>query len=366
MQKILLHAKKEIEVYDALVGGRVGDAALIAAKLNASKAAIVCSAHTRGIAQSIASAAKEAGLPSCIIEIEDGEEHKGMGTLANLLEQFRRHGLNRDAAVIAVGGGTLGDVAGFAASVYLRGISLIHVPTTLLAMADSSIGGKTGVNLDGKNTVGSFHQPKAVVIDFSTLKTLPPEEVRQGFAEIIKAACIRNAGLFRFLEENSQKAISLDEAVLVQCVTSAIEVKADIVAADEREGRRVGFNLPSRMLLNFGHSVGHALEKASRYTLKHGDAVSVGMSCECAISHELGMLSAEDCLRVDGLLHSFGLPTCSPGLDARSILAALLEDKKNRLGTVVMALPAEIGRVKIVSDVPLPVIVRALEKIVVE
>ncbi len=364
MRKILVHTRKQLSTCTVLIGAAAGEAAALAAKLGASRAAVVCSKNTAAIAQRVATAAGEAGLEPCLLEIPDGEENKSLATLELLLQKMREEKLDRDAAVIAVGGGVVGDVAGFAASVYMRGISLFHVPTTLVAMADSSVGGKTGVNLGEKNMVGAFHQPKAVVVDFSTLKTLPQEEVRQGLAEILKTACIRSPGLFKFLEENAEKALALDETVLARLVGESVEIKADIVGGDEREDRSFEGTENSRMLLNFGHSLGHGLEKASGYTLRHGDAVSAGIVGECRISQQMGLLEERESGRIKTLLQKLGLPTGAAGVSLEKAVAALQSDKKNKSGKLVMVLLHAIGRPEVVDGVQLELARLALAELV--
>lgn len=364
MRKLFVHTKSRAGIYPVMVGARVEDAAAIAKASNASKAAIVFSKNTAAIAERVAAAAREQGLPQCMLEIQDGEESKSFATLQALLEKMRGEKLDRDSVLIAVGGGVLGDVAGFAAAVYMRGIALVQVPTTLVAMADSSVGGKTGVNLGEKNLVGAFHQPKAVVIDFSVLRTLPAEEARQGLAEIVKCACIRSPQLFKYLEENVEKAVAHEENVLEHMVREAVEIKADIVGKDEREAREFADSGNSRMRLNFGHSLGHALEKASNYSIKHGDAVSAGIVGECAIAQKMGLLTESECARVKTLLKKLGLPTAAPGVDAQKALDALQADKKNASQELVMVLLHAIGRPEVVKGVPQEIAAKALKELV--
>ncbi len=367
MRKILVHTKARPSLYPVMVGAQVEQAAAIVAGLKATKAAVICSKNTRAIAQRIAAEALSISLPHCVLEIPDGEENKSMATLQGLLEKMRGEKLDRDAVLIAVGGGVLGDMAGFAAAVYLRGIRIVQVPTTLVAMADSSVGGKTGVNFGGKNLVGAFHQPEAVVMDFSVLKTLAAEEARQGLAEIVKVACIRSPELFKFIEENPEKAVALEERTLERMVREAVEIKADVVGVDERESRELSRDSGnSRMLLNFGHSLGHALEKASGYSLKHGDAVSIGMVGECEIAKRMGLLEESECVRIRNLLEKLGLPTSAPGVDAGKAVEALQDDKKNSSGELVMVLLRKIGRGEIVKGVPRELAAQALSELVRE
>ncbi|GAB2593068.1 3-dehydroquinate synthase [Dyella jejuensis] len=279
--------------------------------------------------------------------LEDGETHKTFAHVGNALEALAMLGATRDACVIALGGGVVGDLAGFTAACWMRGIDFIQMPTTLLAMVDSSVGGKTGVNLPaGKNLVGAFHQPRAVVADIGTLDSLPEREYRAGLAEVIKGAAIGDAVFFEWLERQAQALARRDESTLIQAIAAKVRYKAGVVARDETEQGE-------RALLNLGHTFGHALETAGRYTtLLHGEGVAVGMLLAARLSERLGMSAQADTLRLQGLLKAAGLPTgVPPGFEAERLLALMRLDKKNTAGALRLILWRGIGRAEIVSGV---------------
>lgn len=277
-----------------------------------------------------------------------GEAHKNLDAVAAVLDALAALGATRDACVLALGGGVVGDIAGFAAACWMRGIDCVQFPTTLLAMVDSSVGGKTGVDhRAGKNLIGAFHQPRAVVADLDTLATLTERELRAGFAEVIKTACIGDAGFFAWLEAHAAALLARDAAALEHVVATCARFKAGVVARDERE---VG----ERALLNFGHTFGHALEVETGYaTLLHGEAVAIGMLQAARLSVKLGMADAADGERLHALLLRFGLPVAAPAdLDANALLARMRLDKKNRAGNLRLILWRGIGRAEIVEGVP--------------
>jgi 3-dehydroquinate synthase len=287
--------------------------------------------------------------------VPSGEESKDLAVVAGLYDWMIGNGVERRDAVLALGGGVVGDLAGFVAATILRGIAFVQLPTTLLAMVDSALGGKTGVNHRlGKNLIGAFHQPRLVLSDTRTLATLPPRELRAGWAEVIKHAVIRDAGLFQELEDcRSQFADCSGEVIynlqstICNLVRRAAKVKVDIVNADERE-------TGERMLLNYGHTLGHAVEAAAGYgTLLHGEAVAIGMQLEARLAARLGMLDDATVERQRALLHAYGLPTDIPhGMPVDQILALTLRDKKVRAGKVRWALPTGIGGAAVRDDVP--------------
>jgi 3-dehydroquinate synthase len=349
MTKIIVHTKGLLSSCPVLVGADAGEAAKIAAGICASGAAIINCRNSEKISNKIESETKAIGLESITVQIADGEKNKTIENAIGTVKALVDSRLDRDAVVIAVGGGTVGDIAAFAASIYLRGIRVIHVPTTLLAMADSAIGGKTGVDLGGKNVIGTFHQPSAVVVDLSALDTLPPEQLRQGVSEILKCGVIGDRNLFGFLEKNPGKILEKDADTIKEAVVKAIEVKARLVAVDERESRAVNPG-NSRKLLNFGHTVGHAVETASGFSVLHGDAVSIGMAAETAIAQELGLLDDKEAFAIRDLQESLRLPLTA-NLDLRAVLDAMKLDKKRAGAKIVMALPAGIGAGMVVEDV---------------
>lgn len=267
---------------------------------------------------------RHAGFTPTSIEVPDGEEHKNLAWLTFLYDRMIDAGLERNSAVVALGGGVVGDMAGFAASTYLRGVSYVQVPTTLLAQVDSSVGGKTGVNhAAGKNLIGSFYQPRFVLIDTDTLKTLPRREFLAGLTEVIKYGVILDPELFALIERELKAILALDPQVLGEVIRICCTLKAMVVSEDEREA-------DLRAILNFGHTVGHALEALTEYKqYLHGEAVSVGMAFAARISHARGFCSAEVVERIVHLLKRAGLPTELPkDIAVRPLTLAIKADKK--------------------------------------
>lgn len=288
----------------------------------------------------------EAGLAAEIISFPRGEGSKNLQTLANLASSLARNGFDRKDGLIALGGGVTGDITGFLASVYMRAIPFVQVPTTLLAQVDSSVGGKTGVDIpEGKNLVGTFYQPRAVYIDTDVLHTLPSQELMGGLAEVIKYGVIADADFFMFLEEHRQRILDLDEQIISRLIARCCEIKASVVARDEREG-------DLRRILNFGHTIGHAIEAASDFTLIHGLAVAMGMAAIADLAVRSGHLPAADANRLKQLLRAYGMPdTIPPHLDRQRIKRYLQTDKKTVGGRVFFVLPTAIGKVVITDQV---------------
>jgi 3-dehydroquinate synthase len=253
------------------------------------------------------------------ISLPDGEVHKTTDTMHTILDKLVECGANRDTTVIALGGGVVGDIAGFAAACYMRGVTFIQVPTTLLAQVDSSVGGKTGVNhAMGKNLVGAFYQPKVVAIDTDTLVTLPDRELSAGLAEVIKYGVIVDADFFAWLEENIEALVNRDSAMLATAIARSCELKAVVVAEDERESGR-------RAILNFGHTFAHAIERCMGYgEWLHGEAVAVGM----VMAAKLSGIDSATVNRLCALIEKAGLPVVPPSVDADKMLAAMASDKK--------------------------------------
>ncbi len=279
--------------------------------------------------------------------IDDGETHKTFANVGRVLEALGELGATRDACVIALGGGVVGDLAGFAAACWMRGIDFIQVPTTLLAMVDSSVGGKTGVNLPaGKNLAGAFHQPRGVIADIDVLHTLPQREFRAGLAEIVKGAAIGDADFFAWLEDHADAIVRRDATPLVAAIARKCRYKAGVVSRDETEQGE-------RALLNLGHTFGHALETAGNYSeILHGEGVAIGMVLAARLSERLGMASAADTQRLIALLQRLGLPTEPSRAHSASRLLDLMRlDKKNTAGTLRLILWRGIGKAEIVSHV---------------
>jgi len=284
-----------------------------------------------------------------------GEAHKNLDAVSKVLDALARLGATRDACVLALGGGVVGDIAGFAAACWMRGIDFVQFPTTLLAMVDSSVGGKTGVDHStGKNLIGAFHQPRAVIADLGTLATLPDRELRAGVAEVVKTACIGDADFFDWLEAHVDALLAADSEILTHAIARCCRFKAGVVERDERESGE-------RALLNFGHTFGHAIETETGYdALLHGEAVAIGMLLAARLSAQLGMADAADTERLRALLDRIGLPTEPPsGIAADALLSRMQMDKKNRAGALRLILWRGIGRAEIVEGVD-PAAVRAV------
>jgi 3-dehydroquinate synthase len=298
-----------------------------------------------------------AKLSYTILEMNDGEPAKRLPTVEQLAEQMVAAGADRTSWVVALGGGVVGDCAGFLAAIFLRGVPIVQIPTTLLAQVDASIGGKTGVNLNaGKNLVGAFHQPRMVLVDPEVLSTLDEREFRAGLFEALKCGVIRDRKLFDFMREKSQKILSRDRKALERIILDSVRVKAEVVAADERES-------DLRRVLNFGHTVGHALEAATGYSqFVHGEAVGWGMIAAAAIACDSGFCAPDTEEQIISAVREYGpLPPVRCG--AEDILGRLSADKKTIAGAVHFVLPLKIGKVKIASDVPPEVVRQAVEHI---
>jgi 3-dehydroquinate synthase len=281
------------------------------------------------------------------MRLPDGEQHKTLEMTGRIFDALVQSRMNRDACVIALGGGVVGDMAGFAAACYQRGVDFVQVPTTLLAQVDSSVGGKTGVNHPGgKNLIGAFHQPRAVLSDTTTLATLPARELRAGLAEVIKYGLVADAGFLDWLDANIAALLALDPAALAFAIRRSCEIKAAIVSEDEREHGR-------RALLNLGHTFGHAIEKAAGYgEWLHGEAVAVGMLLAADLSHRLGWIGMPDVGRVRDMLQRAGLPLAAPAIGAAQALDLMGMDKKVLGGRIRLVLLRRLGEGVVSSDYP--------------
>jgi 3-dehydroquinate synthase len=294
--------------------------------------------------QGEALAAGLAGVDYELLELPGGEEQKRLAHVEQLAEDMLERGGDRSSVVIAFGGGIVNDMGGFLAAIFMRGVPVIQVPTTLLAQVDAAIGGKTGVNLvSGKNLVGSFHQPLAVLIDPAALQSLPEREYRAGLWEIVKAGIIREPELFRFLAHRSAEVLAREAEAVDRIIADSVRMKAEVVSADERESSLRG-------ILNFGHTFGHALEAETGYTrFLHGEAVAWGMRAATWLAERSGHLSAEDSLEIFEILERYGPIPAVTGISAERLRARLLHDKKTVQGKVHFVLPVRIGEVKIVT-----------------
>jgi len=291
---------------------------------------------------------QDAGFQVFVVQVPDGETHKSLAEANRLYATCVEYRLERESIIVGLGGGVIGDLAGYVAATFMRGLPVVQVPTTLLAQVDSSVGGKVAVNLpEGKNLVGAFYQPLLVYIDLAVLKTLPVEEMQAGMAEVIKYGVILDRDFFEYLEENIEKLRGLDSLVLETVVARCCKLKARVVEKDEREKGL-------RSILNFGHTLGHALEALTDYKkYKHGEAVAIGMVGACRIGGEMGMLKKEARDRIEHLIEKAGLPgRIGTGLSIDGIVKLLSLDKKVREGKVRFVLPERIGKVVVGNDVP--------------
>ncbi len=314
----------------------------------------------RPYGDSCLSGLRAAGFNPVLLEIDAGEERKTLQTLSLILDKAQQEGLERTSLMLALGGGVVGDMTGFAAACWLRGIGIVQVPTTLLSMVDASIGGKTGVNHPkGKNLIGAFHQPRLVVIDPLTLNTLPVREFRAGMAEVIKYGVIGDPDLFSRLEEASDLSdpAAMDPTLLHDILVLSAEAKAAVVADDEREGGR-------RAILNYGHTFGHVVETLTGYgTWLHGEAVAIGMAAVGRLAVQKGLWSEADQQRQLKLIQKAGLPVAWPTLDREAALRTLQGDKKVRHGRLRFVLPTRIGNVIISDEISNDDVSRCLESL---
>ena len=288
-----------------------------------------------------------AGRSYELLHLPGGEENKRLAPLEALAEQMVERGGDRSSLVIAFGGGIVNDMAGFLAAIFMRGVSVIQIPTTLLAQVDAAVGGKTGVNLvSGKNLIGSFHQPSAVLIDPGLLDTLPEREYRAGLWEIIKAGIIRDAALFHYLTKHRVDVLDRKPPAVDRIIADSVRIKVEVVSADEKEGGL-------RRILNFGHTFGHALEAETEYRrFLHGEAVAWGMRAAIYLGERSGYASAEQCVEMLETIRQYGPVPPMHGIAAQNLLARLAHDKKTVQGVVHFVVPVRIGEVQVVSGVP--------------
>jgi 3-dehydroquinate synthase len=292
-----------------------------------------------------------------LLVMPNGERSKTLSELGKLAAKLMRYGADRHSVLIALGGGVVGDVGAFLASIFMRGIPVVQIPTTLLAQVDSAVGGKTGVNLKaGKNLLGTFHQPLAVLADPDVLKTLPEREYRSGLFEAMKYGVIRNPAIFELMESNSNALLRRDGALLETLIAECVRVKADVVGADERESGE-------RRILNFGHTIGHALEAETNYTrLLHGEAVGWGMIAAAMIGASMQITDPRTAQRIYALVLAYG-PLPKLPVDSRSVMKRLMSDKKTVGGIPHFVLPTALGKVEIVNNVPARTAIQAIKAI---
>lgn len=326
--------------YDILVGIGLLEslATLLEKRIRAAHYAVVSDSHVAALyGRAAVGRLRDAGLAATLATFPAGEWNKSRDSWAAVTDEMLTAGVGRDGAVVAIGGGVSGDVAGFVAATYLRGVPWVHLPTTLLAMADAAIGGKTGVDTPaGKNLVGAFHQPTLVAADVTTLATLSRQQIASGAAEALKHGVVADAEYFKAVTEAAPALLDRDLQALKATVLRSATLKAGIVALDERE-------TGARSILNFGHTIGHAIEATSGYEVLHGEAVAIGMLIEARIAERLG-LATDLSAGLEEALSRFGLPVERPEHPADELVAVMRRDKKARLGAIRFALPTAIGQ----------------------
>lgn len=337
--------------------GRLGE---LYPPLPDARAALISAAPVANLyAETCLLSLRQAGWQVELLLVPDGEGAKTLAQAGELHEQCARLGLDRGSTLFALGGGVVGDLTGFVAGTYLRGIAFVQIPTTLLAQVDASVGGKTAVDLPaGKNLVGVFHQPRLVVIDVSTLQTLSRRDLSAGMAEVIKHAAIADAEMFAYLRDAASAILAAEPASLRQIVARNCQIKAAVVVADPREQG-------VRACLNFGHTIGHALELAAGdWDLRHGEAVALGMVAEARVAAQLGLAEAEVAAALQALLEKYQLAGDKPRLDLARAREAILRDKKIVNGRLKLPLVPRLGEYVIREDVPVAALVEAMEEVV--
>jgi 3-dehydroquinate synthase len=347
--------------YPVLVGsGLLDQAGREYARLGLGrKLVVVTQRAVAGPATTVSDSLRAAGFDPAVVEVDEGEPAKSLDRARRLWDAFLGHGLDRGSAVVAVGGGVVGDLAGFAAATYMRGIAFVQIPTTLLAQVDASVGGKVAVNHPrAKNLIGAFHQPRLVLIDPQTLGTLPEREYRSGLAEVIKTGAALDADLFATLESRAADLRRRDAGLLEQVIAACCAEKATVVEQDEREESGL------RMVLNYGHTVAHALESLGGYQAwLHGEAVAVGMVVAARLASRMALADTETAERQIALLAAVGLPTRFTAPAPRQVWQALHRDKKAREGRVPFVLLKALGRAEVSFDVPAEMVLEVLTQV---
>jgi 3-dehydroquinate synthase len=326
--------------YDILIGSdllsRAGE--FLSETISGKRYVIITNPTVRALyGDKLKDSLSQSGLSVSLLTVPDGEEYKTLETAGRLYEELTNCFAERNTVIIALGGGVIGDLAGFVAATYMRGVPLVQIPTTLLAQVDSSIGGKVAVDHGKlKNKIGTFYQPKLVITDTETLKTLPQKEFTGGMAEVIKSAVIRDNDFFGFLKESLNAITAQDEKILEETIFRAASIKAKIVTQDETD-------MGLRSILNYGHTVGHAIETVSDFNITHGQAVAIGMVIEAKIALKTGTFQSCELAELEKLITEFGLPPAIPEIDREKVLEAMKHDKKVANGKIRFALPRGIG-----------------------
>ena len=342
-----LNVSLDLRSYPIVIGsGLIKQATLILPYLKRKNVAIITNTTVAPLyLEKLAQPLRDAGVSVLTIILPDGEAHKNSETLNLIYDALLKNRCERSTTLIALGGGVIGDLTGFAAATYLRGVPFIQIPTTLLSQVDSSVGGKTGINHPlGKNMIGAFYQPKLVLADIDTLNTLPKRELSAGMAEVIKYGLIRDEPFFNWLESNITKLMGLDNELITEAIYRSCQNKAQVVAIDEHE-------TGERALLNLGHTFGHAIENAMGYGVwLHGEAVGAGMMLAADLSCRLSWLNSDDMARIKALLTAASLPIKAPNLGVEKYLALMANDKKVENGQIRLVLQQGIGKAVITSD----------------
>jgi len=340
--------------------GAIAQLSVVLKELDAKGSVAICTDTNVGklYGDMIVSAVREAGVQPVMCMTPAGEKSKRLANVESFIGRFLEAGLDRGSVVVAFGGGVVGDMAAFAAAIYMRGIRFVQVPTTVVAQVDSSVGGKTGVNHAlAKNIIGSFHQPSAVIVDLDFLSSLPPRELRAGLAEVIKHGIIADEALFAYMETNADTILAGDVEAMRYPVQRSCEIKAAIVAEDEREhGVRAN--------LNYGHTFGHGIEAASNYTtFLHGEAIALGMRAAAALSRDLGLVDAAFVERHNACLSKYELPETWPGMPTDDVVDAMRRDKKAVAGTMKFVVADAMGHVAHRTDIDEAQVRKALEMV---
>lgn len=348
--------------YDIFIGNRLDDRLknFVADKKFSSKALLITDSNIEPLhAQKIIDIIQSTGLNVKLCTVDAGETSKSLSTAETVYTVAIKHKLDRKSAIFALGGGVVGDLAGFVAATFMRGVPFVQIPTTLLAQVDSSVGGKVAVNHQlGKNLIGAFYQPKAVFIDLDFLKTLPPREIASGLGEIVKYGVIADADFFCYLENHVDEILSLDNPTIEHIIARSCRIKADVVSQDEKESGL-------RRILNFGHTIAHAVEEETHYQkYRHGEAVAIGMLGAAHISRALGRIDQSVVDRLQRLLDRLKMISHAENLNVNQIYNELFRDKKTVDGKINWVLPNAIGSVSIIDDVSEAIVKDAIKKII--
>lgn len=348
--------------YDICIGNNLDNEIknFLATKNYSDKALIISDSNVFNLyGEKFKNLFKDAGFQVAGYVANPGEGAKSLGEAEKIYTKAIEENLDRKSLIVALGGGVVGDLAGFIAATYLRGTPFIQIPTSLLATVDSSVGGKVAVNHElGKNLIGAFYQPEAVFIDVDLLKSLPEREIKTGCGEVVKYGVIKDAKFFDYLEENTQSVLNLKDDVIEKIITTSVKIKADVVSKDEREG-------DLRRILNFGHTVGHAVEKETHFSVyNHGEAVAIGMVAAMKMSEKLKLIENKDTLRLENLLKKLQLPIRTQKVSLDGIKKSMLHDKKTINGKINFVLPVKIGEVAVKSDIPEEVIDDAVKYVI--